>query len=91
MIDGLKIEQIPSLMEGLFVFFKTGYFLSALNKYVKLMRFLLTAFTGWDTNNKYAIRNKSNQQVYYAMEVIIVIFELNLIQIKEFFLNFFKH
>ncbi len=29
---------------------------------------LLEAFTGWDTNNKYIIRNNAGQTVYYAME-----------------------
>ena len=29
---------------------------------------LLEAFTGWDTNNKYVIRNKAGQQMMYAME-----------------------
>jgi hypothetical protein len=29
---------------------------------------LLEAFTGWDTNNKYVLRNTSGQQFMYAME-----------------------
>jgi hypothetical protein len=31
---------------------------------------LLETFTGWDTNNKYVIKNSLGQQVYYAMEGI---------------------
>jgi hypothetical protein len=29
---------------------------------------LLEAFTGWDTNNKYAIKNSMGQQIFYAFE-----------------------
>ena len=29
---------------------------------------LLEAFTGWETNNKYAIMNAAGQQIYYAFE-----------------------
>lgn len=29
---------------------------------------LLEIFTGWETNNKYAVRNQLGQQVYFAME-----------------------
>lgn len=29
---------------------------------------LLQAFTGWETNNKYAIKNSLGQQIYYAFE-----------------------
>ena len=29
---------------------------------------LLEAFTGWDTNNKYVVKNMAGQQIFYAME-----------------------
>jgi hypothetical protein len=29
---------------------------------------LLQAFTGWETQNKYAIKNSMGQQIYYAFE-----------------------
>lgn len=29
---------------------------------------MLEAFTGWETNNKYAVKNSMGQNVYYAVE-----------------------
>lgn len=29
---------------------------------------MMEAFTGWETNNKYAIKNSMGQNVYYAVE-----------------------
>ena len=38
------------------------------NLQVEQIPSLLEAFTGWDTNNKYVIKNGNGEQVYYAFE-----------------------
>lgn len=35
---------------------------------VEQIKSFLEAFTGWDTNNKYCIKNSAGQQAYYAVE-----------------------
>ena len=36
--------------------------------HVEQIKSFLEAFTGWDTNNKYVIKNAAGQQCYYAVE-----------------------
>ena len=38
--------------------------------YVVFFKFIyiIKAFTGWDTNNKYEIQNSAGQRVYFAAE-----------------------
>lgn len=38
------------------------------NLQVEQLVSLIEAFTGWDTNNKYVIKNNAGAQVYYAFE-----------------------
>ena len=36
--------------------------------YITLLYFIISAFTGFETNNKYEIKNSMGQRVYFAAE-----------------------
>jgi hypothetical protein len=57
-----KPNAIPGVPPGL-------EYLSTLDQIqIEQVPSLLEAFTGWDTNNKYVLRNADGQQFMYAME-----------------------
>jgi hypothetical protein len=55
-------QPIPGVPAGL------EYLAQIDQVFVQQVPSLLEAFTGWETNNKYVIRNSAGQQCYYAFE-----------------------
>lgn len=55
-------QSIPGVPTGL------EYMTQIDSFHVEQMKSFTEAFTGWDKNNKYIIRNSSGQQAYYAVE-----------------------
>ncbi len=60
-VDQILIHQVVELLEGR----------SKLEKFADVLMSLMcwfAAFTGWETKNRYVLKNTLGQQVYYAME-----------------------
>ena len=76
------MEQIKSFLEG--QYFKTSFYHILLLIFVIVYFFQFKiAFTGWDTNNKYAIRNAAGQQCFYAVEGNKLLFNAKPLPIKK--------
>lgn len=59
MIDQLLVKQKVELLEGII---KLNLIFSNV--------FIILAFTGFETNNKYTVKNSMGQPVFYAVEGI---------------------
>ena len=62
-MDGFKIEQNLSFIEGMIFLFCKIF-----STWMNILILFKTAFTGWDTNNKYYVKNTAGMPVYNALE-----------------------